>query len=216
MANPFRPDSVTSYIHMAWLLLDKVMRCNQPRKSRDLHAALVCVMFAIGLVPFGASGQTGAVAAQNMDEQATLRVDVLVQLKNQPQLERHLNRINEFRAILRHGASQQPAAAAVLKTMRHAGANAGQVIPKDETVAETDAQKLAILELKMSISARKGPSTLYPGAGLMMALQQISNWSNKHMIDALREGGKPIYSNRGHLIGVEDPVSGRLLGGRKS
>ena len=50
----------------------------------------------------------------------------------------------------------------------------------------------------------------------MLALQQISNWSNRHMIDALRNGGRPIYSNRGHLIGVEDPASGQLLGGRKS
>ena len=203
-------------MQMAWLLLDKVMSCDQPRKSRDLHAALVCSMFAVGLVPFGASGQTGAVAAQSMDDQATLRVDVLVHLKNQPQLEEHLDRINEFRAILRNGGSHQPAPTANPKTMRHAGANASQVMPTDDTVAETDAQKLAILELEMSISARKGPSTLYPGAGLVMALQKISNWSNKHMIDALRNGGRPIYSNLGHLIGVEDPASGRLLGGRKS
>ena len=203
-------------MQMAWLLLDKVMSCDQPRKSRDLHAALVCSMFAVGLVPFGASGQTGAVAAQSMDDQATLRVDVLVHLKNQPQLEEHLDRINEFRAILRNGGSHQPAPTADPKTMRHAGANASQVMPTDDTVAETDAQKLAILELEMSISARKGPSTLYPGAGLVMALQKISNWSNKHMIDALRNGGRPIYSNLGHLIGVEDPASGRLLGGRKS
>lgn len=207
---------MTSYIQMAWLLLDKIMSCDQPRKSRDLHAALVCGMLTVGLVPFGASGQTGAVAAQSMDDQATLRVDVLVQLKNQPQLEEHLDRINEFRAILRNGGSHQPAPTADPKTMRHAGANASQVIPTDDTVAETDAQKLAILELEMSISARKGPSTLYPGAGLVMALQKISNWSNKHMIDALRNGGRPIYSNLGHLIGVEDPASGRLLGGRKS
>ena len=206
---------MTLYIQMAWLLLDKIMSCDQPRKSRDLHAALVCGMLAVGLVPFGASGQTGAVAAQSMDDQATLRVDVLVQLKNQPQLEEHLDRINEFRAILRNGGSHQPAPTADPKTMRHAGANASQVIPTDDTVAETDAQKLAILELEMSISARKGPSTLYPGAGLVMALQKISNWSNKHMIDALRNGGRPIYSNLGHLIGVEDPASGRLLGGRK-
>ena len=201
---------------MAWLLLDKFMSCDQQRKSRDLHAALVCGMLTVGLVPFGASGQTGAVAAQTMDDQATLRVDVLVQLKNQPQLEEHLDRINEFRAILRNGGSHQPAPTADPKTMRHAGANASQVIPTDDTVAETDAQKLAILELEMSISARKGPSTLYPGAGLVMALQKISNWSKKHMIDALRNGGRPIYSNLGHLIGVEDPASGRLLGGRKS
>ncbi len=207
---------MTSYIQMAWLLLDKFMSCDQQRKSRDLHAALVCGMLTVGLVPFGASGQTGAVAAQTMDDQATLRVDVLVQLKNQPQLEEHLDRINEFRAILRNGGSHQPAPTADPKTMRHAGANASQVIPTDDTVAETDAQKLAILELEMSISARKGPSTLYPGAGLVMALQKISNWSNKHMIDALRNGGRPIYSNLGHLIGVEDPASGRLLGGRKS
>lgn len=207
---------MTSYIQMAWLLLDKIMSCDQPRKSRDLHAALVCGMLTVGLVPFGASGQTGAVAAQSMDDQATLRVDVLVQLKNQPQLEEHLDLINEFRAILRNGGSHQPAPTADPKTMRHAGANASQVIPTDDTVAETDAQKLAILELEMSISARKGPSTLYPGAGLVMALQKISNWSNKHMIDALRNGGRPIYSNLGHLIGVEDPASGRLLGGRKS
>ena len=203
-------------MQMAWLLLDKVMSCDQPRKSRDLHAALVCSMFAVGLVPFGASGQTGAVAAQSMDDQATLRVDVLVHLKNQPQLEEHLDRINEFRAILRNGGSHQPAPTANPKTMRHADANASQVMPTDDTVAETDAQKLAILELEMSISARKGPSTLYPGAGLVMALQKISNWSNKHMIDALRNGGMPIYSNLGHLIGVEDPASGQLLGGRKS
>ena len=207
---------MTSYIQMAWLLLDKFMSCDQQRKSRDLHAALVCGMLTVGLVPFGASGQTGAVAAQSMDDQATLRVDVLVQLKNQPQLEEHLDRINEFRAILRNGGSHQPAPTADPKTMRHAGANASQVIPTDDTVAETDAQKLAILELEMSISARKGPSTLYPGAGVVMALQKISNWSNKHMIDALRNGGRPIYSNLGHLIGVEDPASGRLLGGRKS
>ena len=192
------------------------MRPETSKKRQPLHTACVCGMFAIGLVPFGASGQTGAVAAQSMDDQATLRVDVLVQLKNQPQLEEHLDRINEFRVMLRNGRSRQPSPTADPNAMRHAGANASPVIPTDDTVAETDAQKLAILELEMSISARKGPSTLYPGAGLMMALQKISNWSNKHMIDALRDGGKPIYSNRGHLIGVEDPVSGRLLGGRKS
>ena len=84
------------------------------------------------------------------------------------------------------------------------------------TADQTDAKDLAILELEMSISARQGPSTFYPGAGLMLALQQISNLSNRHMIDALRQGGKPIYSNRGHLIGVEDPATGRLLGGRRS
>jgi len=74
----------------------------------------------------------------------------------------------------------------------------------------------AILELEMSISARTGPSMIYPGVGLVVALQEISNWSNRNMIEALRAGGVPIYSARGHLIGVEDPASGRLLGGRRS
>ena len=73
--------------------------------------------------------------------------------------------------------------------MRHAGANASQVIPTDDTVAETDAQKLAILELEMSNFGQKGPSTLYP-CRLVMALQKISNWSNKHMIDAVAKWRK--------------------------
>ena len=89
------------------------------------------------------------------------------------------------------------------------------VIPRGQDAEDTDAAALAILELEMSIAARTGPTTLYPGAGIVMVLSKVSDWSERNMIKALNDGGTPIYSHVGHLIGVEDPDTGRLLGGRR-
>lgn len=206
---------------MAWMLLEDGMRDHQPRLRPHLHAVFISCLFAIGLLPSGALGQTGSVTAQRTHDQVaishvTTRSDMLSQLNSQPHLKKHVDRITRFRELLKESRQGDPSPGSKASSVHDSRTADEPVIPISTPVDETDAKDLAILELEMSISARQGPSTFYPGAGLMLALQQISNWSNRHMIDALRNGGRPIYSNRGHLIGVEDPASGQLLGGRKS
>ena len=71
------------------------------------------------------------------------------------------------------------------------------------------------MELEYSIAARTGPSAPLPGAGIVLVMEQISNCAAHNMIKALRAGGEPIYSDVGHLIGVQDPDTHGLLGGRK-
>ena len=78
-----------------------------------------------------------------------------------------------------------------------------------------EAIKLAIMELEYSIAARTGPFAPLPSAGIVLVMEQISNFAAHIMIKALRAGGEPIYSDVGHLIGVQDPDTHRLLGGRK-
>ena len=177
-------------------------------------------LLAIGLTSYKAVGQSGAVTAQTTNSRLvaedTKTGEFPFRLRNQPQLEKHIQRIMHFRALLEAGEGHQSSSPSGLWTVNHSHTNPDPVIPKSRLPLGTDAKDLAILELEMSISARDGPSTFYPGAGLVMAIQQIGNLSKKHMIEALRDGGKPIYSSIGHLIGVEDPASGRLLGGRRS
>ena len=206
---------------MAWLLLGWRMCPGKPKNPPFRCTAFLCATLTLGLLPSGASCQTGSITARQTGHQlvmpqATIRADTVIQLRNQPHLEKHIDRINRFRTLLRESRVKEPAPEADKDGATHTAGSSAPVIPTRMTADQTDAKDLAILELEMSISARQGPSTFYPGAGLMLALQQISNLSNRHMIDALRQGGKPIYSNRGHLIGVEDPATGRLLGGRRS
>ena len=206
---------------MAWMLLENGMRDHQSRKRPHLHAVFIHCLLAVGLLPSSALGQTGSVTAQQTHDQVaishvTTRSDTLSQLNSQPHLKKHVDRISRFRELLKESRQGDPSPGSDASSVHDSRTADEPVIPISTPVDETDAKDLAILELEMSISARQGPSTFYPGAGLMLALQQISNWSNRHMIDALRNGGRPIYSNRGHLIGVEDPASGQLLGGRKS
>jgi len=206
---------------MAWMLLEDRMHDHQPGLRPHLHAAFIYCLLAIGLAPSGALGQTGSVPAQRTHDQVTIsevtiRSDMLSQLNNQPHLKKHVERIARFRELLKESHQGDPSRGSDQASAQDTVTTDAPVIPIGAPVDDTDAKELAILELEMSISARRGPSTFYPGAGLMLALQQISNWSNRHMIDALRNGGRPIYSNRGHLIRVEDPASGQLLGGRKS
>ena len=206
---------------MAWLLLDLGMRPGKPKNQLFRSTAFMGAIIAVGLLPSGASCQTGSITAQQTRHQlalppATMRADTLIQLRSQPHLKKHIGRINQFRALLKENRERDPAPGTDKAGAGHMPGSSDPVIPINVPADATDAKDLAILELEMSISARQGPSTFYPGAGLMLALQQISNLSHRHMIDALRQGGKPIYSNRGHLIGVEDPTSGRLLGGRRS
>ena len=206
---------------MAWLLLDWRMRPGLPKNRLLSCTAFLCAMLTMGLLPSSALGQKGSVTAQQTHDQVaishvTTRSDTLSQLNSQPHLKKHVDRITRFRELLKESRQGDPSPGSDASSVHDSRTADEPVIPISTPVDETDAKDLAILELEMSISARQGPSTFYPGAGLMLALQQISNWSNRHMIDALRNGGRPIYSNRGHLIGVEDPASGQLLGGRKS
>lgn len=178
-------------------------------------------MFAIGLASHKAVGQTGSVTAQTTHAhlapaENTTGPEPAFQLTSQAHLEKHIQRIIHFRALLEQDQRQQASSQTDMPIGRHRHTVRDPVIPKGQPAVRSDAKDLAILELEMSISAKDGPSTIYPGVGLVMAIQQIGTLSKKHMIDALRRGGKPIYSTIGHLIGVEDPTSGRLLGGRRS
>ena len=197
------------------------MRPGKPRHQLHRCTAFLGALLAVGLLPSSASCQTGAITAhqaqhQLAGQQVTIRAEPPIQLDNQPHLKQHIDRVNRFRELLRDSRDRERAPRADQTVTGHTRGTGVPVIPVNAPADRTDAKDLAILELQMSISARQGPSTFYPGAGLILALQQISNLSNRHMIDALRRGGRPIYSNRGHLIGVEDPASGRLLGGRRS
>ena len=206
---------------MAWKLLHQIMHSGKPKRSQRRCVLFLCSLFALGLASHKAVGQTGSVTAQTTNVQfaaaeSTTGPEPAFQLKGQSHLEKHIQRIIHFRALLEQDQGQQASLQTDVQAGRHRPTLRDSIIPKSQPAVRSDAKDLAILELEMSISAKDGPSTIYPGVGLVMAIQQIGNLSKKHMIDALRRGGKPIYSNIGHLIGVEDPTSGRLLGGRRS
>lgn len=190
-------------------------------------------LLSVMAAPYDAAGQTGVVPAQQpidalVESNRTGTSSALHRIESQPHLERHIQKINQIRLLLNEqkgepnlhfngleqdapvGRSYNPAIPPAVPPA------IPPVIPRLEKITnEGDEATLAILELKTSIAARRGPSTFYPGAGIVLALKQISNWSERNMIEALNIGGKPIYSDVGHLIGVEDPTSGRLLGGRR-
>jgi hypothetical protein len=139
-------------------------------------------------------------------------LEPLSRLEGQPQLERHLTRINRFRTLLHTGDGPSDHQDTRQPQSRPATAT---VLPRIDPAAKSDVTGLAILALEDARSARKYPSTFYPGVGLVFALKTISNWSDESMISALRAGAVPIYNQSGEVIGAEDPNTGRLLGGRR-
>ena len=137
----------------------------------------------------------------------------LSHLEGQPQLAKHLSRINQFRTLFRQDNQQPPRLQETASRQRSADA---MVVSRTNPLPETNPTDLAITALEESRSARRYPSTIYPGVGVVFALKTISNWSEDSMISALRTGATPIYDQSGEVIGVQHPRTGILLGGRRS
>ena len=204
------------------MLLTHGMFAGISSRSTFVMSALARALVAILLVASTASAQTGTSTARLTDQQgeftqAGIQPEHLSHLDGQPHLKGHLARINEFRTLfhtqrrrpLRQRTASPPQGLVPVSRV-------ARLMPRPKPVAGSDATDLAILELQESLSARQYPSWLYPGVGLVFALETISKWSEQSMISALRTGAVPIYSQSGEVIGVEDADTGRLLGGRRS
>ena len=170
-----------------------------------------------------AAGQTcTALSPKTIDAMVwsknTETVCALNKLENQPNLLKHIEKIKYLRLLLKTQSVNTSSETYESGTDKSVFISTSPLIEglvrAEENADET--VKLAIMELEYSIAARSGPSTPIPGAGIVLVMEQISNFSARSMIKALRAGGEPIYSDVGHLIGVQDPNTHRLLGGRKS
>ena len=192
-------------------------------KTHVLHftAALSGLLF-ITSVSSEAAGQTGtALSPKTIDAMVwrrnTATEFALNKLESQPSLLKHIEKIKHLRLLLKTQSVNSSLDTYELGKDRSVFISTSPLIEglvrteekTDETV------KLAIMELEYSIAARTGPSAPLPGAGIVLVMEQISNFAAHNMIKALRAGGEPIYSDVGHLIGVQDPNTHRLLGGRK-
>ena len=188
---------------------------------RHFAAAFFGLLFVTS-VSFEAAGQTGAALSPKtidamVGSKNTETEFALERLDSQPHLLKHIEKIKHLRLLLKT-QSVNPS----LDTYE-LGQDRSVVIstsPLTKRLARTEektdeAVNLAIMELEYSIAARTGPSVPLPGAGIVLVMEQISNFSAHNMIKALRAGGEPIYSDVGHLIGVQDPDTHGLLGGRK-
>lgn len=195
---------------MAWMLLTTRMPDDRSNRLKFSDVTVVGSLVAWLLVSSAAWGQTGVSTtrlASQHDAFAALptMAEHLSHLQGQPQLEKHLARINRFRTLFHAGNGPLDRNATGLSRPRPAGT---MVVPRAGNVPETDVTDLAILELEDAMSSRQYPSTFYPGVGLVFALKTISKWSDESMINALRAGAKPIYNQSGHVIGVEDSDTG--------
>jgi len=188
---------------------------------RYFAAALFAMLFVIS-VSFEAAGQTGtAFSPKTIDDMVgsknTETGFTLEKLDNQPRLQKHIEKIKHLRLLLKTQNGNSSLNTYELGQNRSAVISTSPLIKwlgrAEEKTGE--AVKLAIMELEYSIAARTGPSAPLPGAGIVLVMEQISNFAAHNMIKALRAGGEPIYSDVGHLIGVQDPNNHRLLGGRK-
>ena len=188
---------------------------------RHFNAALFGLLFVTS-VSTEATGQTStALSPKTIDAMVwsknTETDFALNKLESQPSLLKHIEKIKHLRLLLKTQSVNSSSETYELGKDRSVFISTSPLIEglvraeekTDETV------KLAIMELEYSIAARSGPSTPIPGAGIVLVMEQISNFSARNMIKALRAGGEPIYSDVGHLIGVQDPNTHRLLGGRK-
>ena len=188
---------------------------------RHFNAALFGLLFVTS-VSTEATGQTStALSPKTIDAMVWSKKTetdlALNKLESQPSLLKHIEKIKHLRLLLKTQSVNSSSDTYELGKDRSVFISTSPLIEglvraeekTDETV------KLAIMELEYSIAARSGPSTPIPGAGIMLVMEQISNFSARNMIKALRAGGEPIYSDVGHLIGVQDPNTHRLLGGRK-
>ena len=184
-------------------------------------AALFGLLF-VTLVPFEAAGQTGtALSLKTIDTMVgsknTETQFALEKLENQPSLLKHIEKIKHLRLLLKNQSVHSNLDTYELNHDKSVIISNSSIIQELKGTQENtdEAVKLAIMELEFSIAARPGPSAPLPGAGIVLVMEQISNFSARNMIKALRAGGEPIYSDVGHLIGVQDPNTHRLLGGRK-
>ena len=141
----------------------------------------------------------------------------LEKLNSQPRLLKHIEKIKHLRLLLKTQNVNSSLNTYELGQNRSAVISTRPLIKWLARAEEKtdEAVNLAIMELEYSIAARTGPSAPLPGAGIVLVMKQISNFAAHNMIKALRAGGEPIYSDVGHLIGVQDPNTHRLLGGRK-
>ena len=223
------PDGIfDAAFEMAWMLL--IQRMPDDRSNRVTYhpLALAGSLVVLLLVSSAAWGQTGFSTtrlATHHDGFTGLQAkpEHLSHLDGQPELEKHLARINQFRSMFHEGdkhadhgdtpLSPTPLSPTPLSPIRPASAT---VVPRAGPAPETDVADLAILELEDSMSSREYPSAFYPGVGLVFALKTISRWSEESMIRALKTGAVPIYNQSGDVIGVKDSTTGLLLGGRRS
>ena len=193
-------------------------------KTPIVHfTAGVLGLLFIALVSFDAAGQTGAAPPSKtidamVGNRNTETEFALEKLENQPSLVKNIEKIRHLRLLLKTQSVNSSLDTYQLKQVRSVVISTSPLIEGLVRAEEKtdEAVKLAIMELEYSIAARTGPSTPLPGAGIVLVMEQISNFSARNMIKALRAGGEPIYSDVGHLIGVKDPETHRLLGGRKS
>jgi hypothetical protein len=207
---------------MACLLLFKAMYFGLFKTLvRHFAAALFGLLFVIS-VSLEAAGQTGTaffpktidamVGSKNTETEFALE-----KLDSQPSLQKHIEKIKHLRLLLKTQSVNSSLDTYELGQDRSVVISTSPLIKRLARAEEKtdEAVKLAIMELEYSIAARTGPSAPLPGAGVVLVMKQISNFSAHNMIKALRAGGEPIYSDVGHLIGVQDPDTHRLLGGRK-
>ena len=187
---------------------------------RHFAAALFGLLFVTSL-SFEAAGQTGtALSPKTIDAMVgsknTETEFALEKLDSQPHLLKHIEKIKNLRLLLKTQNFNSHLDTYELGQNRSVISTSPLIKRLARAEEKTDeAVKLAIMELEYSIAARTGPSAPLPGAGIVLVMEQISNFAAHNMIKALRAGGEPIYSDVGHLIGVQDPDTHRLLGGRK-
>ena len=184
-------------------------------------AALFGLLF-VTLVSLEAAGQTGAppspktidamVGSKKTEIQLALET-----LESHPSLLKHIEKIKHLRLVLKNQNLHSNLDTYEFDQKRSAVISNSSIIEELEGTKENtdEAVTLAIMELEHSIAAKRGPSIPFPGAGIVLIMEQISNFSARNMIKALRAGGEPIYNDVGHLIGVQNPRTKRLLGGRK-
>lgn len=231
MGTPLCPGIQTGASRLAWKLLIRGMSAAISPRSISFTSVLVCCVAAVLFAAATASAQTGPSTARLTNQQdefasAAIMPGHLSRLDSQPHLARHLTRINRFRTMFRTAegrSSEQPDSRSPQARLAPPPTPA-VVVPRAGPEPAPDlapdlapnAADLAILELEESMSARRYPSQLYPGVGLVVALKTISAWSEQSMIRALHTGAIPIYNQSGDVIGVEDADTGLLLGGRRS
>ena len=208
---------------MACLLLSADMDFSLFKTLIGRFTTALFGLLSVTLVSFEAAGQTDATLASKTIDAMVVNKNIEAQfalktLKSQPDLLKHIEKINHLRLLLKKQTIHSNLGTHELGQNRSVVISSNPTIERLEgTQANSDeAVTLAILELKHSIAARRARPTLFPGAGILLILGQISNFSERNMIKALQAGGTPIYSDVGHLIGVQHPKTKRLLGGRKS
>ena len=207
---------------MACLLLFKAMYFGLfTTLIRHFAAAFFGLLFVTS-VSFEAAGQTGtALSPKTIDAMVcsknTETEFAPEKLDSQPHLLKHIEKIKHLRLLLRTQSVNSSLDTYELGQDKSVVISTSPLIKRIAGAEKktVEAVNLAIMELEYSIAARTGPFAPLPGAGIVFVMEQISNFAAHNMINALRAGGLPIYNDVGQLIGVKDPDTHRLLGGRK-